>query len=245
MIDERPWVQHYQPGVPADIDTPQTSLVEMCEGAVAQGGDDVALQFFGRETSYRDLGEQISRAAEGLRRLGVRTGDRVALILPNCPQHVVAFYAVLRLGAIVVEHNPLYTARELRHLFEDHGARVVIAWDVAVEKVRERPSDIEVEHIVSVNLLRAFPLAKRLALQLPVAKFAGTSVAFAGESALGQMLHDALKPDNIHVTQLIIPGGIIKGHPRKDPLVLAERLWDMHVSKDQFRHFAGDMDIDG
>lgn len=174
MIDERPWVQHYQPGVPADIDTPQTSLVEMCEGAVAQGGDDVALQFFGRETTYRTLGEQITRAAEGLRRLGVRKGDRVAIILPNCPQHVVAFYAALRLGAIVVEHNPLYTARELRHLFEDHGARVVIAWDVAVEKVRERPSDIEVEHIVSVNLLRAFPLAKRLALQLPVAKLRAT-----------------------------------------------------------------------
>ena len=66
---------------------------------------------------------QIDRAAEGLRRLGVRKGDPVALILPNCPQHVVAFYAILRLGAIVVEHNPLYTPRELRHQFEDHGAK--------------------------------------------------------------------------------------------------------------------------
>ena len=174
MIDERPWVQHYQPGVPADIPTPTTSLVEMCEEAVAKGGDGVALQFFGRETSFRELGEQISRAAEGLRRLGVRTGDRVALILPNCPQHVVAFYAALRLGAIVVEHNPLYTARELRHLFEDHGARVVVAWDAAVAKIREQPSDIEVEHIVSVNLLRAFPLGKRLALHLPVPKLRAT-----------------------------------------------------------------------
>ncbi|MHA6513649.1 long-chain-fatty-acid--CoA ligase [Tessaracoccus sp. Z1128] len=174
MTDERPWVKHYQPGVPASIDLPATSLVEMCEDAVERGGDDVALQFFGRETTYRALGEQIRRAAEGLRRLGVRAGDRVALILPNCPQHVVAFYAVLRLGAIVVEHNPLYTARELRHLFEDHGARVVIAWDAAVAKIQEQPADIEVEHIVAVNLLRAFPLVKRIALQLPVPKLRAT-----------------------------------------------------------------------
>ncbi|HLS02885.1 MAG TPA: AMP-binding protein, partial [Beutenbergiaceae bacterium] len=136
MTVHHPWVEHYQPGVPAEITAPETSLVQMCEDAVSRGGDTTALQFFGRETSYRELGEQIERAAEGLRELGVRAGDRVAIMLPNCPQHVVAFYAVLRLGAIVVEHNPLYTARELRHLFEDHGARVVIAWDSTVDKLR-------------------------------------------------------------------------------------------------------------
>ena len=86
-----------------------------------------------RTTTYAELGDQIARAAEGLRRLGVQAGDRVALVLPNCPQHVVAFYAVLRLGAVVVEHNPLYTERELRHLFEDHSARVAICWDAAVQ----------------------------------------------------------------------------------------------------------------
>ncbi|MCC2594103.1 SDR family NAD(P)-dependent oxidoreductase [Tessaracoccus sp. OS52] len=79
----------------------------------------------------------------------------------------------------------------------------------------------------------------------PLAKFAGTSVAFAGESALGAMLHDALAPDNIHVGQLIIPGGIIPGHPRKDPQVLAERLWTIHSERGEFRTFAGDMDLDG
>jgi len=170
MTDTHPWVKHYQPGVAAEIEIPATSLVEMSQQAIALGGKDVALQFFGRKTSYAELGEQIDRAAEGLRRLGVRAGDRVGLILPNCPQHVVAFYAVLRLGAVVVEHNPLYTAREIRHLFEDHGARVVIAWDAAVAKLREQPPDIEIEHIVSVNLLQAMPPLKRFALGLPVPK---------------------------------------------------------------------------
>ncbi|SDL79916.1 long-chain-fatty-acid--CoA ligase [Tessaracoccus oleiagri] len=170
MNDARPWTKHYQPGVPAEIEMPTTSLVEMCEQAVREAGDAVALEFFGRTTTYRQLGDQIARAAEGLRRLGVGAGDRVGLILPNCPQHVVAFYAVLRLGAIVVEHNPLYTARELRHQFEDHRADVIIAWDSAVEKVADLPRDLGVRRIVAVNLLDEFPTVMRLALGLPVPK---------------------------------------------------------------------------
>ena len=165
---EQPWVKNYQPGVPARIEIPTESLVAMVEHSVAEAGSSPAMEFFGRRTTYAELGDQISRAAEGLRRLGVRAGDRVALILPNCPQHVVAFYAVLRLGAVVVEHNPLYTSRELRHQFEDHQARVVIAWDKAVAAVRAFPGDIEIDHVVSVNLLTAFPAAKRLALRLPL-----------------------------------------------------------------------------
>ncbi|MEA4944482.1 MAG: long-chain-fatty-acid--CoA ligase [Propionicimonas sp.] len=163
-----PWVRHYQPGVPAEIDLPTDSLVALYERSVAEAGPSVATEFFGRTTTYAELGDQIARAAEGLRRLGVRAGDRVGLILPNCPQHIVAFYAVLRLGAVVVEHNPLYTPRELRHMFEDHAARVVISWDKAVENLRQQPSDIELDTIVSVNLLKAFPRVKQLALQLPV-----------------------------------------------------------------------------
>ena len=109
-------------------------------------------------------------AAEGLRRLGVSAGDRVALVLPNCPQHVVAFYAVLRLGAIVVEHNPLYTPPELRHQFEDHGARVAIVWNSVADTVAEFPSDIRPAHIVAVDLTKALPFGKRMALRLPIPK---------------------------------------------------------------------------
>jgi long-chain acyl-CoA synthetase len=171
---DAPWVRHYQPGVPAEIELPTESLVALYERSVAEAPDSVATEFFGREATYAELGDQIARAAEGLRRLGVRAGDRVALILPNCPQHVVAFYAVLRLGAIVVEHNPLYTARELRHLFEDHAARVVISWDAAVARLREQPADIRLDTIVAVNLLNAFPTLKRLALRLPVKRLRET-----------------------------------------------------------------------
>lgn len=171
---DAPWVKHYQPGVPAQIELPTESLVALYERSVSEAADSIALEFFGRTTTYAAFGEQVERVAEGLRRLGVHAGDRVALVLPNSPQHVIAFYAVLRLGAVVVEHNPLYTERELRHQFEDHGARVAICWDVAVPKLQALPDDIPLAKIVAVNLLKAFPKLKAMALHLPVRKLRET-----------------------------------------------------------------------
>jgi long-chain acyl-CoA synthetase len=168
--ESRPWLAAYAEGVPAEIAEPTETLPEMIRESVRRYGRKPALEFFGAVTSYRQLGEQIDRAAEGLRRLGVRKGDRVALVLPNCPQHVVAFYAALRLGAIVIEHNPLYTARELRHQFEDHGARFAIVWDKTFDIVAGFPADLKLEQVVQVDITRALPFGKRVALRLPVKK---------------------------------------------------------------------------
>jgi long-chain acyl-CoA synthetase len=166
----RPWLSSYAEGVPHEIDEPTQTLPEMMAASVSRYGKSPALEFFGATTTYRELGKLVDRAAEGLRRLGVHAGDRVALVLPNCPQHVVAFYAALRLGAIVIEHNPIYTPRELRHQFEDHGARFAIVWDKVADTVAEFPSDLALEHVISVDITRAMPRAKRFALRLPVRK---------------------------------------------------------------------------
>jgi len=166
--DTKPWVASYAADVPAEVEVPEGSLSHLIDASVATYGKHVALEFFGATTTYAELGDQIARAAEGLRALGVSKGDRVALVLPNCPQHVVAFYAVLRLGAVVVEHNPLYTPRELRHQFEDHGATVAIVWDKVAGTVQELPADLAVTTVISVDLTRAMPASKRFALRLPV-----------------------------------------------------------------------------
>lgn len=167
---DRPWLASYAEGVPHDVDEPTGSLYDLIRESVERYPDRPALEFFGRSMSYAELGAEIDRVAEGLRVIGVQPGDPVAIVLPNCPQHIVAFYAVLRLGAIVVEHNPLYTPRELRHQFEDHGARVVIAWDKVVATIQDFPADVSVDTIVSVDVTRAMPLMTRIALRLPVAK---------------------------------------------------------------------------
>ncbi|GAA3595417.1 long-chain-fatty-acid--CoA ligase [Klugiella xanthotipulae] len=169
-LADRPWTAHYAPGVPADLTLPTISLVDVIHASVNDYADTIALDFFGATTTYRELGEQIERVATGLHTLGVRHGDRVALVLPNCPQHVVAFYAALRLGAIVVEHNPLYTPRELRTQFEDHGAQVVIAWENVCGTLQALPADVRPTTIIAVNLIEAMPLSKRLLLKLPIAK---------------------------------------------------------------------------
>lgn len=166
----RPWLASYAEGVPGEVSIPSGSLYDLLAASVSEFGDHVALEFFRATTTYRELGDQISRAAEGLRALGVTAGDRVAIVLPNCPQHVVAFYAVLRLGAIVVEHNPLYTPRELRHQFEDHGATVAIAWTNVVATLQAFPDDVRLDAIVSVDVTRAMPLVSRALLRLPVAR---------------------------------------------------------------------------
>ncbi|MEO6943551.1 MAG: long-chain-fatty-acid--CoA ligase [Lacisediminihabitans sp.] len=170
MSTPRPWLDSYAPGVPDDIEPQTGSLYDLLETATAAYPDNAALEFFGATTKYRELGEQVSRVAESLRALGVKRGDTVAIVLPNVPQHIVAFYAVLRLGAIVVEHNPLYTPRELRHQFEDHRATVVIAWNKVVETIQAFPPDVNVTTILSVDITRAMPLITRIALRLPLAK---------------------------------------------------------------------------
>ncbi|WP_020144837.1 long-chain-fatty-acid--CoA ligase [Terracoccus sp. 273MFTsu3.1] len=162
---EHTWVAHYAKGVPAEIEPPVSSLVDLLTEAVTTYGDRPALEFFGAELSYSDLGRRVDLASEGLRRLGVRPGDRVALVLPNCPEHIVAFYAVLRLGAVVVEHNPLYTPTETAHQFGDHGATVAIAWDRMATTITALSG---VAHVVAVDITASMPWTKRLGLRLPV-----------------------------------------------------------------------------
>ncbi len=145
----RPWIASYADGVPEDLEPVSGCLTDIVEASARDYPDAPALQFFGRETSYRELQSQIEHAAAGLRALGVGAGDPVAIVLPNCPQHIVAFYAILRLGAVVVEHNPLYTPREMRKQFEDHGAKTAIVWTKGVKTIQEFPADLAVTDLVS------------------------------------------------------------------------------------------------
>ncbi|MFF5173380.1 long-chain-fatty-acid--CoA ligase [Micromonospora sp. NPDC000089] len=185
---DRPWLRSYAPDVPATIAPSDESLVDLLDATVRRHGSRVALDFFGATTTYAELAAQVARAATALRRLGVGHGDRVALVLPNCPQHVVAFYAALRLGAVVVEHNPLYTAQELTQQFADHGARVAVVWDTVAPRVRGAGS---VQTVIAVDLSRALPRLKRWALRLPVPK------ARAARAAMTTPAPDALRWDDL------------------------------------------------
>ncbi|WP_411722533.1 long-chain-fatty-acid--CoA ligase [Mycetocola sp.] len=201
----RPWLANYAPDVPHDIPEQNGCLGDLVDASADAHPSQVALEFFGATTTYRQLQHAISRVAEGLRALGVQKGDPVAVVLPNCPEHIVAFYAILRLGAIVVEHNPLYTPRELRHQFEDHGAKVAIVWDKVVATVQDFPEDIAVTSLVSVDITRSMPLGMRLALRLPIAK------ARESRAALTAKTTDAISWAALSASRTIEPS-----HPRPE-----------------------------
>jgi long-chain acyl-CoA synthetase len=136
---DRPWLSSYQTGVPPEIEVPDGTLSRLLDDAAAEFPDRPVVSFLGRTLTYGELLRDVNAFAGGLKRLGVSVGDRVCLLLPNCPQHVIAFYAALRLGAIVAEANPLYTEAELTHQLADCGATYVVCLDrtfAAVEKSR-------------------------------------------------------------------------------------------------------------
>jgi long-chain acyl-CoA synthetase len=168
MEHRRPWHASYGPGVPADVTVPDEGIPASLERAAAAWPDRVAVDFLGRATTYRDLAAQGARASPVLLDLGVRAGDRVAIALPNCTSHVVAFHAVLRIGGVVVEHNPTYTARELAHQLADSGAVVAIVWEKAVAAVLSVQTETAVRHVVAVDLSADLPWRSRFALRLPV-----------------------------------------------------------------------------
>jgi len=168
--DERPWLRFYADGVPANVQVPDVPLTHLLDSSADRFPNRKALMFFGRSMTYARLLSDVNRFAGALRRIGVRKGERVAVILPNCPQEVIAFYAILRLGAIVVPTNPLYTASELRHQLGDSGARVVIVFDKAYETLTQAMPGTAVEHVVVTSLADYLPFVKRELLKLPIAK---------------------------------------------------------------------------
>lgn len=180
MDDARPLTFDLPPGVPHEVDVPAEPLTAALDRAAATWPDRVALDFLGATTTYRELADAVARAAQVLLDLGVRPGDRVALAIPNCPQHVVAFQAALRVGAVVVEHNPTYTSGELAHQLADSGSVVAVVWQKTVPAVLAARDRTDLRAVVAVDLAADLPWGKRVALRLPVAQARRTRAAMQG-----------------------------------------------------------------
>jgi len=153
----KPWLKAYPPQVPPQLVYEDRALYDLLVRAAQRHGDATATVFYGARLTYRQLHEQARRVASGLIRLGVRKGDRVAVMLPNCPQAVIAYYGALMAGAVVVMVNPLYMPRELRHQVDDSGARVMIAIDLAYPKVNQ----LNLEHVVYTGMQDYMPAPVR------------------------------------------------------------------------------------
>jgi len=154
---ERPWLAAYDVDVRHSIEYPDESLDQMLDNAVREHGDSVAMLFMGRRTSYRQLGEQVDRFATGLIRAGFEPGERLALMLPNMPQFLVAFYGALRAGLTVVPTNPLYRPRELIHQLEDSGASAIVALPSMLATVLPAIESTAVRLVIVAQVSEALP----------------------------------------------------------------------------------------
>jgi long-chain acyl-CoA synthetase len=151
---EKPWLNSYPEGIPADIPTPQFhSIRDLCEHAFREYADRPAYTNMGTTISYRDLDRLSYQFACYLQHsIGLTRGERVAIMLPNLLQYPVALFGIFRAGLVVVNVNPLYTARELRHQLADSGARSIIILENFAHTLEEVIADTNVEHVITTKL---------------------------------------------------------------------------------------------
>jgi long-chain acyl-CoA synthetase len=140
---ERPWLKFYEPGVPDHIQYPDIPLDRLLDHAVRDFPENKAVIFQGRKITYRQLEEEVAHVASGLAQKGMKKGQRMAIMLPNCPQYIAAYYAILKIGGIVVNVSPMYVERELEFQLKDAGVEIILALrDLypRLEAVREKVS---------------------------------------------------------------------------------------------------------
>lgn len=163
---ERPWHRHYDAGVPAQLVYPRAPLYRLLDDAAARAPRRPATNFFGKTLSYAALKDQSDRLADALRGLGVAVGDRVALLLPNSPPFVIAYYGVLKAGAVVVALNPLASPDELAAQLADCGAETLITIPLFAAGAAELRARTHVRRLVVARLADYLPAPLNLPMML-------------------------------------------------------------------------------
>jgi len=160
---DKVWLSYYEPGVPPSLTYPDITLSDMLHNSAKTYADHTATNFVlryllggrftvGGKMTYRQLNEKVDRMATALYQLGVRKGDRVAVMLPNSPHYIITFYACMRLGAIVVNTNPTYTGRELQHQLHDSGAETIVLLNIFWPRLREVRAETPVKRVIVAHI---------------------------------------------------------------------------------------------
>ncbi|HWQ13012.1 MAG TPA: long-chain fatty acid--CoA ligase [Roseiflexaceae bacterium] len=170
---DRPWFKSYEERVPHTIDVPDVTLDFFLRESARKYPYNTATNFvlsyllgqrvtIGGKLTYQKLNELVDRFANALYQLGVRKGDRVAIMLPNSPHFVVAFFAAMRIGAIIVNNNPTYTARELKHQLEDSGAETIVLLNLFYPRLREIQEDTPIKRVIVAHIFDTLPFPSSL-----------------------------------------------------------------------------------
>ncbi len=187
---DKPWYKHYDDWVPASMDYPRIPLDGMLREAAAKHPGTTATIFGARvgkrlmdaPLSYGQLDALVDRFAAGLQRMGVRQGDRVAIMLPNCPQFVIAAYGTWRAGGIVVCCNPLYVGREVEHLVKDSGTETFVVMSSLYERLKGIRATTGLKRAIVTNIKEYFPPVLKVLFSLAKEKKEGHRVDISGDA---------------------------------------------------------------
>lgn len=156
-MDDRPWFKHYDKGVPQHIDYPPISVIDMLEEMAQKYPDKPCTIFRGAVITYHEMSKVTDRLAAGIAELGIKKGDRVGIFMPNTPQFVITFFAILKAGAVVVAVNPLYQPREIEHQVNDAGIEVMFVLSNFYKTVQQAQPNTKIKKIIVSNLKEYLP----------------------------------------------------------------------------------------
>ncbi|UTE79517.1 AMP-binding protein [Rossellomorea sp. KS-H15a] len=162
MTMNQPWLAEYPAEIPKELNLVEKPLQSYLTEAASLYGDKAAIHFMGKEIGYKELYESALTFAGYLKTLGINKGDRVAIMLPNTPQSVIAYYGILYAGGVVVQTNPLYMEREIEYQMKDSGAKVILTLDILYPRVSKVMKNTDLEHIIVTAIKDYLPFPKNL-----------------------------------------------------------------------------------
>jgi long-chain acyl-CoA synthetase len=178
-MNDRPWLKHYDEGVPQTVDYPDVPLFALLEETGKKYPDSACTIFKGARISYQEMNRLTDRLAAGLASLGVQKGDRVGIFMPNTPQFVIAYFAILKLGGVVVATNPLYSEREIEHQLNDAGVEVMVVMSNFYNLIKKVQPNTRLRKLVVTNLKETLPGLLRFLFTLTREKKGGFRVTLA------------------------------------------------------------------
>jgi long-chain acyl-CoA synthetase len=195
MSEDCPWLKHYDSGVPHHLDYPAVPLYHFMEQAAQEFPSRPCTIFKGATITYKEMDELTDRLAAGLAKLGVKRGTPVGVFMPNIPQFVLAFYAILKAGGVVVAFNPLYKAREIEHQLNDSGLEIMIVMSSFYQTLKEVQPKTKLKKIVVTNIKEALPGLLRFLFTLTQEKKGGHRVELVEGDVWMQDLIEANAPE--------------------------------------------------
>ena len=165
-MNERPWLANYDRGVPHTLEIPDVTLFHFLEESAKKFPDRACTIFKGAVITYQEMNVITDRVAAALVNMGVKKGDRVGIFMPNTPQFVMAYYGILKAGAVVVATNPLYTAPEIAHQASDAGIEIMFVMTNFYKTMKKAQPNTRIKKMIVTNLKETLPPLMRVLFTL-------------------------------------------------------------------------------